>query len=196
MRVLKPILLGGAIFLLPLALIWLLLAKAFQLALQLMQPIEYALPKWTVLGVAMPHLSAVFVLIALCLLAGLFVRTKSGERWRGRLERMTLGKLPGYAIVRTLFAGVTPTDKPVGVALVEMENMHVIAFVMERHADGYLTLFVPSAPTPAVGSVYFAREDKVQTIDVSLKDAMMCISRLGVGADKLLAVAAMQSRAR
>lgn len=186
MQVLKTTLIGGAIFLLPLVLIWLLLAKAVQLALQIMQPIEHALPQWTPLGVAMPHFTAILVILTLCFLLGLFVRTQAGERWRSKIEKMTLGKIPGYAVARTLVAGHVPTEKPVEVALVEMESMQVIAFVMERCPNGYITIFVPSAPTPAVGSVYFAREGQVQVIDMSLKDAMMCISRLGVGSEKLL----------
>jgi uncharacterized membrane protein len=186
MRVLKNILIGGAIFLLPLVLIWLLLAKALQLAMVLVQPIEDALPKWTVLGMETPHFAAVLVIVVFCFLAGLVARTRLGRRWHINLERRTLGKIPGYSMLRTLFSGAVPADKPVEVALVEMENMRVVAFVMERHADGYVTVFVPSAPTPAVGSVFFAHESQVQVIDVSLKDAMMCVSRLGLGAGKLL----------
>nr|WP_298726917.1 DUF502 domain-containing protein [uncultured Steroidobacter sp.] len=186
MRVLKLVLVGGALFLLPLLLLWVLLAKAFHLALAFMQPIESALPGWTIVGVEMPHLAAVLVILVFCLLAGLWAQTKSGRRWYGNLERKTLGKIPGYVMLRTLLADAVPTDKPVEVALVEMENMRVIAFVMERHADGHVTVFVPSAPTPAMGSVFFAHEAQVQVVNVSLKEAMMCISRLGIGAEHLL----------
>lgn len=188
MRWLKTVLISGALFLLPLLLIALLLVKAFDLALYVIQPIEDVLPRWTVIGVAMPHLTALLVLLLLCLLAGLFLLTQTGLRLRTDIERATIGKIPGYTMLRTLLAGGAPDEKHVQVGLVEMENMRVLAFVMERHPNGDVTLFVPSAPTPAVGSVFIAREDQVQIIDMSLKEAMLCISRLGVGAEKLLAL--------
>lgn len=174
------------VFLLPLVLTWLLLAKAFDLMLRIMRPIENVLPHWTVLGVTMPHLVAGMLIFLACLLAGLLATTAPGQKLARWLDQLAINRLPGYVMVRTLFMDMIPTNQPVEVALVEMENMHVVAFVMERHGNGYVTIFVPSAPTPAVGSVFVARDDQVRVIDSSLKDAMMCISRLGLGVGRLL----------
>ena len=48
------------------------------------------------------------------------------------------------------------------VALARIEDAWMLSFVVERHASGLLTVFVPSAPTPAAGSVYYLTEDRVQ----------------------------------
>lgn len=187
MRFLKITLIGAVTFVLPLALIGALIAIAVQFALRLLMPIEHVLPRATVLGVSAPHFTAALVVLLVCYLAGVLATTGTGQRLRDWFERQAATKLPGYSMVRTLLAGVIPSDKPVEVALVEMENMRVMAFVMERHANGCATIFVPSAPTPTVGTLFIARADQVQRVDVRLKDAMMCISRLGVGAERLLA---------
>lgn len=43
------------------------------------------------------------------------------------------------------------------------------------------TVFVPSAPTPAAGSIYDLTEDRVKLLDVPVSAALGCIMRLGVG---------------
>jgi uncharacterized membrane protein len=43
------------------------------------------------------------------------------------------------------------------------------------------TVFVPSAPTPAAGSIYDLTEDRLKLLDVPVSAALGCIMRLGVG---------------
>jgi len=50
-----------------------------------------------------------------------------------------------------------------------------------RHADGLLTVFVPSAPTPVAGTIYYLPEDRVRRLDVPVQTAAKLIMRLGVG---------------
>jgi hypothetical protein len=83
MRVLKLLLIGGALFLLPLLLLWVLLAKALDLALVFMRPIESALPGWTIVDVQMPHLAAVLVILVFCLIAGLCAQqSRAQDVWQ------------------------------------------------------------------------------------------------------------------
>jgi uncharacterized membrane protein len=49
-----------------------------------------------------------------------------------------------------------------------------------------LDVFVPSAPTPAVGTVFYLPEDRVTRLDVPVADAAKIIMRLGVGSGELL----------
>ena len=48
-----------------------------------------------------------------------------------------------------------------------------------------LTVFVPSAPTPAAGAVYFLTEGRVRLLDVPVSAAVACVARLGVGSQEL-----------
>jgi uncharacterized membrane protein len=182
----RTTLIGGLLFLLPIVVILLVLQKAFEFALKLLVPLEKALPGWFAIGSAAPHFTAAMLLLVICFLAGLVAGTGAGGWLRRALERTVLGRVPGYTMLRSMFSGGAPVDKPIEVALVEMENMLVIAYVMERHANGYVTLFVPSAPMPNAGSVFFARSEQVRIIDVAMGDTLLCIVKLGLGAEKML----------
>jgi uncharacterized membrane protein len=183
---LKTTILGGVLVLLPLLIIVAAVQKAFGIAVSILEPIENLLPGLTVLGVRLPYVMAALIIVLICFLAGLLARTELGTRFRRNLERRVLDRIPGYAMFRSMVSGTLPTDQPVDVALVEMEGMQCIAFVMERNPNGYVTLFVPSAPTPTAGSVFFVEASRVQVIDASIKDALNCISRLGMGSGPAL----------
>jgi uncharacterized membrane protein len=49
-----------------------------------------------------------------------------------------------------------------------------------------LTVFVPSAPTPTSGTVYFMTEAQVRRIDVPVAQVMRSLKQLGVGSTLLL----------
>jgi uncharacterized membrane protein len=61
-----------------------------------------------------------------------------------------------------------------------------MAFIVEEHPSGLLTVFVPSAPTPNAGSIYYLTEQQVKRIDVPVAAAVKCIMQLGVGSRELL----------
>lgn len=71
-------------------------------------------------------------------------------------------------------------------ALVEIEGALVPAFIVEEHADGRYTVFVPSAPTPAVGAIYIIPRDRVHIVDAPFLTAVKCVSTWGVGSEELL----------
>ena len=67
-------------------------------------------------------------------------------------------------------------------ALAEIEDALVPAFIVERHPDGQLTIFVSSSPTPMAGAIYILPPERVHPVDVPLHKAMVCISKWGTGA--------------
>jgi hypothetical protein len=71
-------------------------------------------------------------------------------------------------------------------ALVEIEDALVPAFVVEEHTDGRYTVFVPSAPTPAVGVVYIIARARVHIVDAPFMKTVKCISSWGVGSKDLV----------
>ena len=52
---------------------------------------------------------------------------------------------------------------------------------------GLYTVFVPSAPTPAAGSIYYLPEDRIKILNVPVSSAVACVTRLGLGSRELLA---------
>ena len=170
---------GGVLVLLPIYLAVLLLLKGVQSVVGLMKPIAALLPAW---GPGAEVLS-LLVVIAASFVIGAAIRTRAGQAVRERVEKTLLGRLPGYALVRSLSQrlageGEESTWKP---ALVEIEDALVPAFIVEVLDDGRYTIFVPSIPTPFAGAVYILAASRVHPVDVPLAQAIKSISRWGTG---------------
>ncbi len=182
---------GGVLVVLPIYLTVLLLLKGMQAAAGLVRPIAALLPEW-VPGEAVLSLLAVLIV---CFFIGMAVRTPTGRTIRERLEKSFFGRLPGYALFRSLTERLTGRTqenvwKP---ALVEIEDALVPGFIIEEHDDGRYTVFVPSIPTPLAGAVYILSRDRVHPVDVPFVQAVRSISQWGSGSKDL--VAAMKSPA-
>lgn len=63
----------------------------------------------------------------------------------------------------------------------------VPAFIIEEHADGRYTVFVPWVPTPFAGAVYVLDRARVHPLDVPFTQAIRAVSRWGSGCRELLA---------
>ena len=183
-------LIGGALVVLPLYLAVLLLLKGMQAVAGLVRPIAGLLPQW------MPaeNILALLLVLIVCFVVGLAVRTRAGRAIGARMEVAVLGKIPGYTMIRGLtqrIAGDTSENvwKP---ALVEIEDALVPAFIIEEFDDGRFTVFVPSVPTPFAGAVYVLNAARVHPIDVPFAQALQSISKWGSGAEAL--VAAMKAQ--
>jgi uncharacterized membrane protein len=118
----------------------------------LIGPVTAQLPA----GLQFRQVIAVLIVIFACFLAGLIVRTGPGLRAKNAIERNILDRIPGYALIRGLASRVAgrSEDETFAVALVELEDALVPAFIVEEHDDGAYTVFVPSVPTPAAGAIY------------------------------------------
>jgi uncharacterized membrane protein len=132
---------------------------------------------------------SLLLVLALCCLVGIAVRTRTGRAVRERLEVAFFERLPGYGVLRSLtqrLAGNGDEDawRP---ALVELEDALVPAFVIEELADGRFTIFVPSVPTPFAGAVYVLARERVHILDVPVTQAVSSISRWGSGSKDLVA---------
>ena len=183
---------GGVLVLLPVYLAVLLLLKGMQSVVGLVRPISALLPDW----VPAEDLLSVLAVLIVCFVVGAAVRTRPGRVVRERLERLFFGRLPGYALFRSLtqrMAGKSEENvwKP---ALAEIEDALVPAFIVEELDDGRFTVFVPSVPTPFAGAVYVLSRERVHLVDVPFTQAIQSVSRWGSGSKDL--VAAMEGEER
>jgi uncharacterized membrane protein len=181
---------GGVLVLLPVYLAVLLLLKGMQSVVGLVRPISALLPDW----VPAEDLLSVLAVLIVCFVVGAAVRTRPGRVVRERLEMLFFGRLPGYALFRSLtqrMAGKSEENvwKP---ALAEIEDALVPAFIVEELDDGRFTVFVPSVPTPFAGAVYILSRDRVHPVDIPFTQAIKTVSRWGSGSKDL--VAAMEKR--
>ena len=145
-------LISGLLIVIPVYLAVLLLLKAMGSVIGLVRPFAKLLPDWLPAG----NILALLLLLLVCFLVGAAVRTAIGRAARERLEKSLFSKLPGFALVQSLtqqLAGYGE-DKVWKPALVEIEDALVPGFIIEELADGRMTVFVPSVPTPLAGAVY------------------------------------------
>ena len=176
---------GGVLVLLPIYLAVLLLLKGMKAVVGLVRPIAALLPEWLPAENAL----ALLVVLIVCFLVGAAVRTRAGRVVRERMEMGFFGRIPGYALFRSLtqrLAGESDEIawKPV---LVEIEDALVPAFIVEELADGSFTVFVPSVPTPFAGAVYILSRERVHLVDIPFTQAIQSVSRWGAGSGELVA---------
>jgi len=181
----KTTLIGGLLVILPVYICILLIAKSVSMLAALVSPITNQIPT----ALQFRQLFAFLILIAGCFLAGLILRTGPGIRAKNALERNLLERIPGYTLIRGLAGRVAgrQEDETFAVALVEIEEALVPAFIVEEHDDGAYTVFVPSVPTPAAGAVYILPKERVHLVDIPFNKAVSVISKWGSGARDLRA---------
>jgi uncharacterized membrane protein len=179
----KTTLIGGLLVVLPIYLSILLLAKTLAAIFALLSPVTAAIPA----GAQFRQVIAIVIVLAVCLMAGLIVRTTAGLRAKNAFERSVLEKIPGYALVRGLAERVSG-DEGEGAfqpALVEVEDALSPGFIIEELEDGRYTVLVPSVPTPAAGALFILPRERVHPLDVPFTQAVKVISKWGAGAGAL-----------
>jgi uncharacterized membrane protein len=178
----------GLLVVAPIYLACLLLLKAVKSMMGLVRPFTKLLPTW----LPADQLLSLLVVLVICFLIGLAVRTPTGRTLGKRIERSLFEKIPGYSLLRSLTQrlageGEGKAWKP---ALAEIEEALVPAFIIEELDDGRFTVFVPSVPTPLAGAVYILTPDRVHPLNIPFTQAIKTVSRWGSGSKDL--VAAMQ----
>ena len=167
-----------------------MIAKAIQGLVAALKPITAVVPAY----VQFREIIAALVIITICFIAGLIVRTGPGLRAKKAFEGAVLERLPGYTLLRGLAGRFTgrgdePTFAP---ALVEIEEALVPALIIEKLDDGSFTVLVPSVPTPMAGALYILPPERVHPVDVPFTATLKVFSKWGTGAGEF--VRAMQPR--
>ena len=183
---------GGLFIVVPVYLAVLLLLKGMKSVGGLVRPIAAVVPDW----LPAEGLLSLLLVLVLCFMVGVAVRTPTGRAVRERMEKVFFARLPGYGLLRSLTQrlagdGDEQTWQP---ALAEIEDALVPAFIIEELDDDRYTIFVPSVPTPLAGAVYVLRRERVHILDIPFTQAVSSISRWGSGSKNL--VAAMRTTVR
>ena len=176
---------AGSVILLPGYLAVLLLLMVAESVAALVRPVSLLLPDW----IRAERALALLLVLVICFLVGLAVRTRIGKAAAERIEGAFFAKLPGYALVQSLtrrLAGESVDNvwKP---AFFEMDEGLLPAFIIEEFEDGRYTLFVPSIPTPLVGAVYIVDRSRVHPLNVPFTEALKTFTRWGAGSKNLIA---------
>jgi len=180
----KTTLIGGVLVILPIYIALLLLAKTVQGLLALLTPVTAQIPA----DVQFRQIIAAVLLIVVCFVVGLVVRTGPGLRVKTAFERALLEKLPGYTFLRGLAKRLTgrSEEQTLAPALVELDEGLVPAFIVEKVEGDRYTVLIPSAPTPMAGSVMIVDAARVHPVDIPFTRAIGVFSKWGTGAGEFV----------
>jgi uncharacterized membrane protein len=178
-------LMAGLLVLVPLYLAVLLLLKAAASLVKFVAPFTKLLPEW----LPADNILSLLLVLLVAFLIGAALRTRPGRVTRERVEKSLFERIPGYALFRSLTSQLAGQDRETAwkPALVEIEEALVPGFIIEEHADGRFTVFVPSVPTPLAGAVYVLTPERVHVLEVPFTQAIKPVSRWGSGCEELVA---------
>jgi uncharacterized membrane protein len=185
---LKTTVIGGLFILLPVLLLFMLLSEALQMVVALATPIADLFPEEAFAKAEAPVLIALILIVGVSFLLGLALRSAALNRLGDWIERTVLSRLPAYAVLKRLTKGFAKEEaaafKP-GL-LISKEGWRDIAYVIEDHGDGQLTVLVPWAPTAFSGSVKVVDQNRVEMLDANLGDVSKVLSLWGMGTRDLM----------
>jgi len=192
----KTTVLGGFFIVLPVALTIILLVFIVRKVKIIIAPVAALLPPDLFIREMVRSIIAMLIILVCCFIAGAVVRTALGSRFWTWFNRRLLEKIPGYSILQVLSRRLSDTEESSRfqpAVIQTQDEMKMFAFITEEHANGDFTVLVPEAPTPLVGVVYYVPARLVTKLDVTIGEAVACITKWGVGSDRLFSASVEKS---
>lgn len=186
---LKTTTLGGLFVLLPVMLLYLLLAEVMDLAIALATPMADLFFKGAFSQTQLPGLMAILLIVAVSFACGLLMRlawSRAGGHW---IERHVLLPIPGYRALKGIiqsFGGTDDAESFRPMLLLSENGQREIAYLVEEHEDGQATVLLPWAPTPMAGSVRIVPRNQLQDVNLNLAEVTAVLSHWGLGVRDLL----------
>ena len=186
----KTSFLGGLTVILPVAILVFVFKWVFGVVARVIQPLTNLILIKSNLREIMADLLALAIIITVCFIVGVIVKTQIGRFIHTSLENSILKFAPGYSLIKeTIMQFLGRKKSPFSsVALVQVfgnETM-LTAFVTDEHSDGSYTVFVPTGPNPTSGNIYHLESRFVHQVDVPVEEAMRSIISCGAGSAMLI----------
>jgi len=187
----KSTLIGGLLVLLPLAILLYILVWVFNLTHKAIAPLTKIIMEKSALQVIVADVVAIALLVGVCFLVGMVVRTRFGRWMYVLIESRLLKRAPGYSMVKETVSQFLDKSRPspfssVALARIFESDTLVSVFVTDRHADGSYTVFMPTGPNPTSGNIYHLKAENVFPVDVPVEDAIRSIISCGAGSSTLI----------
>ena len=178
---------GGLLFMIPIVVIVILLGKVYNFLKRLITPFVTDIGDVNLGGFTLTAIITVFIILILCFLAGLLAKTSVANRFVRWIETSLLEQLPGYTFLKNMGkASAGLEDQEMKIVLARVDDGWQISFLIEQINDNLYTVFIPGAPSPWSGSIYHLEKDRIKWTDMTQKEALKCIRKLGYGSAKIL----------
>jgi len=188
LKIIKATFLGGILFLAPLVVLLVILEKGYGIIQKVTLPLVNNLPRVHVLGIALQEIVGTLILILICFIAGLLARTSGAKKLIHKLENGILSFVPGYSFIKNMNENIMgfESNENLKVILVPTDAGWQFAFLIEEIDETKFTVFIPDAPNPWSGSVCFVDKESIKEVNMTQKEALACIRKLGYGSKELL----------
>lgn len=191
--------LGGLTVLLPGAIILIVFSWIFDKVAGLIEPLTHLLLQALGDGPFARFIAQASIIVCialLCFLTGLIQKTRLGQMLFNQLER-TLGKLPGYVMVKETIQQFTerkksPFSSVVLVRPFDSEDVWMTGFVTDQHHNqngdekNMVTVFCPTGPNPTTGAIMHLPSSRIKRVHVSVESAMRSIISCGSGSKEIV----------
>jgi uncharacterized membrane protein len=187
---LKTATLGGLVVLLPVAILIMLFQWVYGLLQGAIRPLTTLILEHREMQEFLAVLIVLGLIVAACFIVGLIVRTQVGRFIHEQLETYILRLAPGYSLIKEtvrqfLGRSESPFSSVAFVQLFDSDTMS-LAFVTERHPNGWYAVFVPTAPNPTSGLVYHVKPEHVHLVKHPVEEVMRSIISCGAGSAELM----------
>lgn len=184
---LRTTFIGGAIVVLPVTIFILLVKLIFNFLRAIIAPISGIIEIPFITSDVLIDLITLAAVVVFFFLVGLVVQTRLGRGIVALVEAELLSKLPFYGTIKETVLQLSGAKRmPFSqVVVVEVLGTKMYGFVADEHPNGNYTVFVPTAPNPTNGFIFYMDPKQVQFVDVKPEDAIRMIISIGTGAGKL-----------
>jgi len=184
MRSIKTNIISGLIFLIPIGVLVIILAKIFSMMAVVAKPLDALIPTTSIGGITTANIIAVLGVLIVCYVFGFVAKSIVGKKIFQVAEGGLMAAIPGYAFVKS-FSDSMATSKKVSEGfkpiVANFDDNAQIAFEVERTPTGNVVIYLPGAPNPWSGSVIYMEEKRVQPLDMTFSEALKNIRQLGRG---------------
>ncbi|MEN8155239.1 MAG: DUF502 domain-containing protein [Acidobacteriota bacterium] len=185
----KTTLLGGLLIILPIVLTFFFVRWIFNFVFGLIEPMTRIIVVHADTRNIIGHSAAIIIIITVCFVIGLIVKTRLGKFLFGQFEKYILKIAPGYSIFREtlkqLFGQEKKPFSSVVLGKVFGNDTLMTGFIADEMKDGRYTIYFPSALNPTTGLLCHLKKEDVIKVDIPVETAMRTIISCGAGASEL-----------
>jgi len=133
------------------------------------EPLNRLVPIESIGGIALVNIIAIVILFLLCFFSGFIAKSFFGKRLFESVDNK-LQAVPGYSLFKARVTGSIGTEfqkselKPV--KIVQGEKFQV-GFAVEATSDGYVVVYLPTAPDPWTGNIVYCKESLLEPMNLS-----------------------------
>ena len=151
-------------------------------------PIAVLLSDWAVVPLWIGKSLGIALVLAVCFVLGVFVGNRFGQRVFTWLEAKTVGRLPGYTVIKEIVEYFGKTDrnpfaKPVLVKLSDAASF--TGFLSDERGDS-CTVFITTGPNPTTGLIVHVHPSQVARLGAPGTEVAKTIIACGAGSQAVL----------